>query len=372
MENERQSMPIVVTRNDLYRQVWSTPLVQLAARYKTTTAELTTMCTRMNVPRPPSGFWLKKSSGKPVAQDELPPADSKTILETTIATTPEKPGSSPPRVEFENQLSIARARYAGLYVPEDIGHPHPLIERWLAEHERKRRETSLFRPKEFTALDHRRFRFLDALFKAVGKIGFECRVGELDRAYLSFNGERVDFTLRERQKQVGRPLDDKRYKGWSKELRPTGDLVFKITTWLPHEMPTAWRDNSQNSLEWQLDDIIAVVSLVGPHLVRQRNLKAAEQKRRWEEERRQNLARERRERDDKRWLKMLEFAQQRDLAESVRRLLVDIELNPRPEGSFGGLTSDEWLAWARQWLDRFDPLIRGPMSLYEELAAIRA
>jgi hypothetical protein len=60
MENERQSMPIVVTRNDLYRQVWSTPLVQLAARYKTTTAERTTMCTRMNVPRPPSGYWLKK------------------------------------------------------------------------------------------------------------------------------------------------------------------------------------------------------------------------------------------------------------------------------------------------------------------------
>jgi hypothetical protein len=83
MENERQSMPIVVTRSDLYRQVWSTPLVQLAARYKTTTAGLTTICTRMTVPRPPSGHWLKKLSGKPVAQDELPPADSKTILEAT-------------------------------------------------------------------------------------------------------------------------------------------------------------------------------------------------------------------------------------------------------------------------------------------------
>ena len=40
MENERQTTPIVITRVDLYRQVWSTPLVQLAARYKTTTEEL--------------------------------------------------------------------------------------------------------------------------------------------------------------------------------------------------------------------------------------------------------------------------------------------------------------------------------------------
>jgi len=69
---------------------------------------------------------------------------------------------------------------------------------------------------------------------------------------------------------------------------------------------------------------------------------------------------------------MLDFARQRDLAESVRRLLADIALSPQPEGRFDGLTSDEWLVWAHQWLDRFDPVIRGPKALYEELAAVRA
>ena len=92
MENERQTTPIVITRVDLYRQVWSTPLVQLAARYKTTTAELATICARLDVPRPPSGYWLKKSSGKPVAQDELPPANAETILEATITTTTREAG----------------------------------------------------------------------------------------------------------------------------------------------------------------------------------------------------------------------------------------------------------------------------------------
>ena len=95
--------------------------------------------------------------------------------------------------------------------------------------------------------------------------------------------------------------------------------------------------------------------------------KDSREKRRWEEEHRQRLVRERREQDNNRWLKMLDFARQRDLAESVRRLLVDIELSPPPEGSFGGLTSDEWLIWARQW-----PVMRGPKALYEEIAAIRA
>jgi hypothetical protein len=253
MEDGRHSTPLVIKRDDLYRQVWSTPLIQLAARYKTTTADLAHMCARLNVPRPPSGYWLKKSTGKPVAQAPLPPADAETVLEAALT----KPSHE--QTEFENRLSVARAKYCCLDVPQEIGHPHWLIERWLAEHERKRKELTHFRPPAFTELDHRRFRFLDALFKAVEAIGFEANLGELNRPYLSFDGERVDFTLRERQKQVRLPLDDKRYKGWTKELRPTGDLVFKITTWLPQEMPTVWGDNPEKPLEWQLEDIVAVL-----------------------------------------------------------------------------------------------------------------
>jgi len=371
MENEHQSMPIVVTRTDLYRLVWSIPLVRLAARYKTTTDELSAAYARMKVPRPGSGHWLKKSTGKSVMQEELPRADQETMLETTISAPHGQLLPMTAQSEFENKRAITRARYDGISVPDDIVHPHPVIERWLADHERKRKETSLFRPKPFTELDHRRFRFLDTLFKTLIKIGFEVRVGELDRVYLSFDGERIDFTLRERQRQVRVPLDDKRYKAWTKELRPTGDLVFKIMTWLPPEIPTAWRDDARTPLEWQLADIVAVLSLVGPRLVRERTVKAAEQKRRWDEEQRLRLIRDRREQDDKRWRKMLEFAQQRDLAESVRRLLVDLESADQPEGTFGGLTSYEWLACVRQWLERFDPLMREPKSLYEELAAIR-
>src|SRR5512144_578873 len=99
MEDGRHSTPLVIKRADLYRQVWSTPLVQLAARYKTTTADLANMCAQLNVPRPPSGYWLKKSTGKPVAQ-ALPPADTETVLEATLTKL------SPEQTEFENRLSI--------------------------------------------------------------------------------------------------------------------------------------------------------------------------------------------------------------------------------------------------------------------------
>ena len=41
----------------------------------------------------------------------------------------------------------------------------------------------------------------------------------------------------------------------------------------------------------------------------------------------------------KRWALMLEFAHKRDLAESVRRLIAEVELRPQPEGRFDGRTS---------------------------------
>lgn len=178
--------------------------------------------------------------------------------------------------------------------------------------------------------------------------------------------------MRERQRQVRRPLDDKRYKGWSKELTRTGDLVFKITTWLPREITIIWKDDAEKPLEWQLEDIVAVLSLVGPRLVRQRKVRAADQERRLDEQHRQYLAKQRRDQDERRWQRLLELAHRRDQAESVRRLVADIESQPHPQGNFGGLTAVEWLEWARRWLEQFDPLMRKPQDLYEELAAVRA
>src|SRR3974390_2725732 len=140
MANE--SAPIQVTRVDLYRQVWSTPLVQLAARYRTTTNELASICARMNVPRPPSGYWMMKSNGKPVVQLEFPAAGPETVLEIAVAPTPPKSRLTPAQVEFETQLAKARAKFTGMNVPEDIGRPHPVIEHWLVEHDRKKREAA--------------------------------------------------------------------------------------------------------------------------------------------------------------------------------------------------------------------------------------
>ena len=381
MEKESKSNSAQITRTDLYRQVWSTPLVQLARRYRTTKLELSAICARMDVPRPPSGYWMKKSAGKPVTPEQLPEPGPDTVLKTTIHEKLEKPGPTPAQIALQAQLSKAKEAHARLNVPDKVSDPHPVVEGWLQDHERKKQvamriqdpfHRSIVQPEEFTELDHRRIRFLDALFKAVEPLGFEVTKDERAGAYLTFKGERIDFSLRERQKKVLRPLQDKRYKGWAKELTPTGDLVFKIKTWLPPEMPIEWRDNPEKPIEWQLGDAVATLLLAGPHLVRQRELRAEAQQRQRDEHNRQKLIQNRKQQDEKRWKRLVELARQRDQAENVRRLIKEMEKRPQPLGSFGGLKGDEWLDWARRWIERFDPLMREPEEIYEELANISA
>jgi len=189
--------------------------------------------------------------------------------------------------------------------------------------------------------------------------------------------ERIDYQLREKQKQVRRPLtdDEKRWypKGtpWKQELQPSGILIFTIKTWLADGMRREWKDEPDKPLENDLPEIVATFSLAGPFLVKQRQERAEAEKRRWEEEHQHYLEKQRKEQDEKRWHKFLEFARQRDEAASVRRLLAELGAKPQSDDFiFDGLAPAEWLAWAREWLTKFDPLLRDPYDLYEELANI--
>lgn len=63
-----------VTRESLYAQVWARPTRDVAAQYKISDVYLGRVCDRLNVPRPPRGYWAKQASGVAVKQPPLPVA----------------------------------------------------------------------------------------------------------------------------------------------------------------------------------------------------------------------------------------------------------------------------------------------------------
>jgi hypothetical protein len=73
MQPIRKSNPITLHRNALYREVWETPMRQLAKRYDISDVGLTKICKKMDIPTPPRGYWAKRTNGQRVEKAVLPP-----------------------------------------------------------------------------------------------------------------------------------------------------------------------------------------------------------------------------------------------------------------------------------------------------------
>ena len=68
---------IVIKREDLYTEVWSTPMAQLAKKYNISDVGLAKICRKMEIPRPPRGYWAKAQHGAKVKPEPLKPLSSK-------------------------------------------------------------------------------------------------------------------------------------------------------------------------------------------------------------------------------------------------------------------------------------------------------
>jgi hypothetical protein len=68
-------MTNTLTREKLYKDVWTIPIGQLAHRLGTTPAKLRDACKTMRVPLPPLGHWNAYKAGNSSTAEPLPPHD---------------------------------------------------------------------------------------------------------------------------------------------------------------------------------------------------------------------------------------------------------------------------------------------------------
>ena len=87
------SEPHQLTRADLYRKIWETPLIGVAADYGVTNFLLSALCRHHAIPTPSAGHWSKLAHCKPTNQP-IQTGDHEQIL--TIASL-QRPGFRPSR-----------------------------------------------------------------------------------------------------------------------------------------------------------------------------------------------------------------------------------------------------------------------------------
>ncbi len=56
-----------VSREDLYDQIWAQPITKVAAFHEVSDSYLVRILKRLNIPRPPTGYWAKLAAGKPLS-----------------------------------------------------------------------------------------------------------------------------------------------------------------------------------------------------------------------------------------------------------------------------------------------------------------
>ncbi|MBZ9801209.1 hypothetical protein [Mesorhizobium sp. ES1-6] len=382
----RPTQPTTITRDDLYSSVWTTPMIRLAEQFGISGNGLAKICDREKIPYPPRGYWAKLAVGRAPAQPALPESGGAHAIIIRPTPLPPPPIDLPP--EVQQLVDKARASEPAIDVSERLLRPHGVIAAWLAEHEEKkqraRRERdpwsrSLYDPGEFTQNDRRKHRILDALFKAIERHGGRVKQGDRRQLFAEVLGEKVEFQVREKQKQERRPptADEKRWRSpddnrWKQELVATGRLVFEIKTWQwPGGLRRQWVESDKLAMEDMLPDILTTFVAAGPLLVQQRkDREAAERERQIAEQRRYEEQR-RRKRDANRWRCFKEMAQDWHELATVRDFLVTLRsMNVDQSAEIDGRSIEQWIAWAEDWLTRADPTTEGVDGIFRRIGDI--
>src|SRR5262245_33698245 len=81
-------MPIEISREDLYKLVWTEPIHKLSTEYCLSDVGLAKTCRRHNIPIPPRGYWAKKQAGHQVEAASLPPDPRPGIARVSLPGKP--------------------------------------------------------------------------------------------------------------------------------------------------------------------------------------------------------------------------------------------------------------------------------------------
>lgn len=407
-----QPSPTTLTREELYEQVWSTSIFQLAKKYGLSDVGLAKVCKRHDIPRPPLGYWAKKAVGKEPRRPPLPIVVDPSLQSVRLVPTPPRtptpvpPGdlAAPPSEAVpltDPELAAAWAHFGEVcptvVVPASLRSPLPLVANTLAALRRSSKEkryvgraesANLIWPSsdpKVATLDlsvgkdsfERAARFYDALMKAYQKCGFETEehrdTYRCSVVLVAFR-ERFSLHLREltrREPHVPTPKELAEKENWPNITRipkwdyyPSGLLSFGLTR-EPNRMSTqSWADGKARRIEDMIPKIVRGVFEEVDRARARRKREADEARRQAEESRRRYEEEQRRKQEQERVDALVGEVERWETSVRIRRYLRTVERTVlKRHGQIDvGSELDKFLEWAGTVANRFDPLAPTPTS----------
>lgn len=270
--------PFFLSREALYIQVWETPTVKLAKEFGVSDVAIGKMCKKLDVPKPPLGYWRRVETGQ---KKKIPPLGKpKENVQNGVWIYPKFEERT---LEFEekykNQVRAVERKIAEklnaetlpeIKVSASLYKPHALIVQ--TKNAFSKRETddygALSGSWESKYLNLRVSRknlqrallIMDALIKALEKL--DCKVSiekdQRKRTEVRIDEIELSVSLREDFKRFERELSAEEKKSDYVSNRyyyePSGKFTF--TAEGVFGISRSWRDGKTFVLEDQLNDIV--------------------------------------------------------------------------------------------------------------------
>jgi hypothetical protein len=377
-------------RDEIYEQVWSATMRDVARRYAISDVAMKKVCKKLAVPTPPQGHWNKVAAGHDVVKVKLPPLPKHTPDELEVVwyqNDDEVQGATPAAIERAETL-----RRSGelIEVKSELVDPHKLVARSAKILARAKpndgRVSSIDGGLDILvapASVPRALCLMDALLKALEHRGFAVEItGPREEqqwgrpvVYPSLTRVRVDdewvaFELSEHVDVAPPPPEPpkpRRELTWQERLRepyqapqrrlrtPNGSLRLSITS---GHKARHWRDRRSKKVETALTEFVAHLHIVADWLKQKRALDEQRERERQEEERlrREEAAREAKQREKvknldeflERWRRCKDI---REFASQIRGMV---------KAHTGKLTEQgelqQYVAWMLKYADDIDPL----------------
>jgi hypothetical protein len=361
-----------ITREELYKLVWSKPLTELAKEFGMSDVGVAKVCKKLNVPRPYRGYWQLLAAGRKLTIPKLPQARQGEPTETILSPDSYRVNFKPKNPEVVDSIEAERLAENRIKVAESLDNPHRLVRNtqillrkgkpdesgrlhyWNLPDNRPRLSVRVSKNTMSRAL-----LIMDALVRALEARG--CTVEAEDGTVCNIGESKVPFYLWERVRRTDRVLTEKeKEKPWwykSHEFIPTGELVFTLDEYCVDRKN--WADGKKKKLEDKLNDIVAGLFAAAEQL------RLREIERKEEEARRAEAARKRAELEHQLRIQEERGKQLDSLVDSwirsknLRQVLKECEDTLRVQNE-SRIPSDEyWLRWARAYADHIDPIKNG-------------
>jgi len=365
-------------RDELYEQVWSQPMIELAKQYGLSDVGLAKICRKLRIPLPGRGYWAKLKAGKILPHPSLPPLKENDLAEVTVTMLEPPPVEPQTLTETERLIALENLPENLIVVEPTLSSPHPHVARtrkWLRLAEPG--DYGLLHSREQGCLAvhvgprslNRALRIMDALIKGLEARGYPVATQASDERATTATvlGTPLEIELREQVTQTPHKLTpaekaEQKRNAWlylpKYDHHLSGQLTLGIKTWCDGARCN-WADGKKQRLEHCLNAFIA--GLIQAAVRKQaQELEWQRERQRREEERRQREEQERIRREEEVRFQALEqevtnwqrAKQIRAYVEAVRQAVV--EFNDAIEA---GSELDHWLVWALKQADRLDPLL---------------